>query len=43
MRRRQSGFGNKLIAENRPDSAVIAIFAEHSTRLQSTTIILYIA
>jgi hypothetical protein len=43
MRRRQSGFGNKRIAENRPDSVVIAIFAEHSTRLQSTTIILCVA
>jgi hypothetical protein len=43
MRRRQSGFGNKAIAENRPDSVVIAILAEHSTRLQSTTIILCVA
>jgi hypothetical protein len=43
MRRRQSRFGNKPIAENRPDSVVIAIFAQHSTRLQSATIILRIA
>jgi hypothetical protein len=43
MRRRQSCFGNKPIAEKRRGSVVIAIFAEHSTGLQSATIILYVA
>jgi len=43
MRRGPSCFGNKPIAENRPGSIVIAIFAEHSTRLQSATIILRMA
>jgi hypothetical protein len=35
-----SGFGNIPIAANPPRSVVIAIFAEHSTRLQSSTILL---
>jgi hypothetical protein len=43
MNRGQSCFGNKPIAENRPGSAVIAISAEHSTGLQSATIILRMA
>jgi hypothetical protein len=39
MRRGQSYFSNKPIAENRLGSALIAIFAEHSTRLPCGTII----
>jgi hypothetical protein len=39
MRRGKSCFGNKPIAENRLGSVVIAIFAEHSTLFQSSTII----
>jgi hypothetical protein len=38
--RGKSGFGNKPIVENHSGSVVIAIFAEHSTRLESRTIIL---
>jgi hypothetical protein len=40
MRRVMSGFGNNPIAAKAPRSVVIAIFAEHSTRLQSSTILL---
>jgi hypothetical protein len=43
MRRDQSCFSNKPIVEKLPGSVVIAIFAEHSTRVQSTTIILCVA
>jgi hypothetical protein len=40
MSRGRSGFGNKPIAAKRLRSAVIAIFARHSTRRGSSTIIL---
>ena len=43
MRRGEFAFGNKSIAGNLLDSTVIAIFAEHSTRSASGTIILSIA
>ena len=39
MRRGEFAFGNKSIATNLLDSTVIAIFAEHSTRFASGTII----
>src|SRR5258706_6688100 len=40
MSRARSRFGNKHIVPDRASSAVIAIFAEHSTLLASSTIIL---
>jgi sulfonate transport system substrate-binding protein len=43
MRRCKSGFGNKHVVANHPGSAVIAIFAEHSTLFTNATIILRIA
>jgi len=43
MRRGEFGFGNKSIAANRLGSTVIAIFAKHSTRFASGTIIPCIA
>jgi hypothetical protein len=39
MRRHCRCFGNKPIAADRPGSAVIAIFAEHSTLICGDTII----
>jgi hypothetical protein len=43
MRRDEFGFGNKSIAANLLGRTVIAIFAEHSTRFTSGTIIPCIA
>jgi hypothetical protein len=40
MRRGWRGFSNKHIAMDLPCSAVIAIFAEHSTLLSRSTILL---
>jgi hypothetical protein len=43
MRRHKSCSGNKRVVASQPDSAVIAIFAEHSTLFKSSTIIREIA
>jgi hypothetical protein len=43
MRRCKSCFGNKRVVAHQSDSAVIAIFAQHSTPFESSTIISRIA